>query len=91
MQLFKIEIPKALIYFWISGLMLRLIGINLASIFPVLVPDFVFYRLPIAECLLSKNILYCDCTYNHTPLYPYLSTFMLYLAGDIEFLKVFFY
>ncbi|MBC6409118.1 MAG: DUF2029 domain-containing protein [Ekhidna sp.] len=86
---FNISLPKKLIYFWFFGIILRLIAINLASFVPELVPDFVYYRLPIAECILSEGWLYCDCRYNHTPFYPYLAAFMLWVAGDVPFLQVF--
>ena len=33
--------------------------------------DFTRYRLPIAQCIAGGKTLYCDCAYNHTPLYPY--------------------
>jgi len=85
----NISLPKKLIYFWTAGVILRLIAINLASFIPELAPDFIYYRLPIAECILSERWLYCGCTYNHTPLYPYLAAVMLWLAGDIESLQVF--
>lgn len=84
-----IEIPKKLIYLWFAGALLRLITINLASFAPELVPDFVYYRLPTAECILSEGWLYCDCRYNHTPFYPYLASFMLWMAGDVPFLQIF--
>jgi len=84
------QVPKKLVYLWIIGLALRLIFINLATIIPGLViADYVYYRLPIAQCILSEGWLYCDCTYNHTPFYPYLSAVMLWLAGDVEALQVF--
>ncbi len=89
LKLLKVKVPKKLIYFWLAGLTLRLLFINLASLFPEIAPDFISYRLPIAQCILSKGWLYCDCTYNHTPFYPYLAAFMLWIAGDVNFLQVF--
>ncbi len=84
-KLLKIEVPRKLTYFWLSGIIIRLIVINFSGgAF-----DFYYYRLPIAQCILSEGWLYCDCIYNHTPFYPYLATFMLWIAGDIHFLQVF--
>ena len=88
-NVFKLSIPQRLLFFWCLGLVLRLLAINLASFAPELVPDFVFYRLPIAQCILSKGWLYCDCSYNHTPFYPYLSAVLLWIAGDHSWLQVF--
>jgi hypothetical protein len=80
------DVPRKLIYFWLIGLIARLIAINFAG----LAPDFVGYRLPIAQCINSNFWLYCECTYNHTPFYPYLSAGLFWLAGNSEFLQVFF-
>lgn len=71
---------------WLVGFIIRLIAINFAGT----APDFLGYRLPIAQCLASGSWLYCDCSYNHTPFYPYLSSVLLLLAGSNEFLQVFF-
>lgn len=79
------DIPKKLALIWLIGLIIRLIAINFAGSSP----DFVGYRLPIAQCILNEGWLYCDCTYNHTPFYPYLAAFMLWIAGDVEFLQIF--
>lgn len=84
-SLLKTDIPKKLVIIWLAGLVLRLIAINFAGT----APDFVGYRLPIAQCILEQGWLYCDCAYNHTPFYPYLAAFMLWIAGDVEFLQVF--
>ena len=83
------DIPLKLAYIWLAGLIIRLIMINLASFFPEVVVDFTHYRLPIAQCILDEGWLYCDCTYNHTPFYPYLAASMLWLAGASESLQVF--
>ena len=84
-SLLKTDVPKKLALIWLIGLVVRLIAINFAGV----APDFVGYRLPIAQCILTEGWLYCDCTYNHTPFYPYLAAFMLWIAGDVEFLQVF--
>lgn len=83
-SLLKANIPKKLAWIWLSGLVLRLVAINFAGT----APDFVDYRLPIAQCILNEVWLYCECTYNHTPFYPYLAALMLWIAGDVEFLQV---
>lgn len=85
MRILNFKVHKGLIYFWLTGLFARLIAINFAGT----APDFVSYRLPIAQCILSEIWLYCECTYNHTPFYPYLAAFMLGIAGDTEFLQIF--
>ncbi len=82
----KADIPKKLLIFWAAGLVLRLVAINFAGT----APDFVGYRLPIAQCILDEGWLYCNCPYNHTPFYPYLAAFMLWLSGGNEFLQVLF-
>lgn len=79
------DIPKKLLYFWFAGLIARLIAINFAG----LAPDFIGYRLPIAQCITTDIWLYCECTYNHTPFYPYLSAALFLLAGSSEFFQVF--
>lgn len=84
-SLLKVDVPKKVAFIWLAGLVLRLVALNFAGT----APDFVGYRLPIAQCILSEGWLYCDCTYNHTPFYPYLAAFMLWIAGDVEFLQVF--
>ncbi len=63
------SLPKQVRNIWLIGLILRLIG----TLFTSLAPDYIGYRLPIAECISSGQWLYCDCAYNHTPFYPYLS------------------
>ena len=85
-SLLKEDIPRKLAFIWLAGLVIRLIVINFAGT----APDFVGYRLPIAQCILNEGWLYCDCPYNHTPFYPYLAALMLFIAGDVEFLQVFF-
>ncbi len=84
-KLFGENLPKKIFWFWGTGLLLRLIAIGFAGS----APDFVGYRLPIAECLNSGSWLYCECAYNHTPFYPYLSAAMYWLAGTSNFLQVF--
>jgi len=83
-KILKTDVPKKLLYFWLGGLAARLIAINFAGA----AVDFYRYRLPIAQCIQDQTWLYCDCTYNHTPFYPYLATFMLWLAGANEHLQV---
>jgi len=80
------DLPKKLLYFWLGGLVARLIAINFAGV----APDYTGYRLPIAQCINEEVWLYCECTYNHTPFYPYLSAALFWLAGSSEFLQVFF-
>ena len=74
--------PQVKRYFWI-GLSLRL----LATLFTSLAPDYVGYRLPIADCIASGKWLYCDCAYNHTPFYPYLSGLLNLLSFDQPLLQ----
>lgn len=76
-------------FIWLAGTLLRLLMINFAAFFPEVVVDFTYYRLPIAQCILDEGWLYCDCKYNHTPMYPYISAAMLWLSGGHEFLQVF--
>ncbi len=83
-SLLKVYVPKKLALIWVAGLILRLVAINFAGT----APDFVDYRLPIAQCILDETWLYCNCSYNHTPFYPYLAAFLLWIAGDVEFLQV---
>jgi len=78
-------VPTKLTWIWLAGLVLRLIAINFAGT----APDFVGFRLPIAQCLSEGNWLYCDCTYDHTPFYPYLSSALYQFAGSNEHLQVF--
>ncbi len=70
------------IIFW-AGFLLRIA----ATFFSSTAPDYVGYRLPIAECISSGQWLYCDCSYNHTPFYPYLSALMNLLSGGIPLLQ----
>ncbi len=69
-------------YFWV-GVFLRIA----ATFFSGTAPDYVGYRLPIAECISSGQWLYCDCSYNHTPFYPYLSALMNLLSGGNALLQ----
>lgn len=59
------------------GLVLPLI----ALLFVITGPDYIGYRLPIAEWITSGKWLYCECDNNHTPLYPYLSGSMNWFSG----------
>lgn len=85
MNILQVNIPNKLQKVFWFGLATRLIAIC----FGAKATDFEFYRLPIAECIASGSWLYCDCVYNHTPFYPYLSAFMFLLAGGNEFLQLF--
>lgn len=85
MKIQQIDIPKKLQNIFWLGLAARLVGIC----FGAKATDFEFYRLPIAECIASGSWLYCDCVYNHTPFYPYLSGLMFLLASGNEFLQLF--
>lgn len=85
LRLLKLDVPTKLAYIWLGGLIGRLIAINFAGV----APDFQGFRLPIAQCINSDFWLYCECTYNHTPFYPYLSAIMYWIAGSNAFLQVF--
>ncbi|MEM9327377.1 MAG: glycosyltransferase 87 family protein [Bacteroidota bacterium] len=80
---FLSQAPKKLLWIWAAGFALRLV----ATFFAGTAPDYVGYRLPIAECLTSGQWLYCDCNYNHTPFYPYLSALMNLMSGGIPWLQ----
>lgn len=84
-QLLEVGLPNKLKKVFWFGLAARLIAICLGW----KAADFVFYRLPIAECIALGNWLYCDCAYNHTPFYPYLSSLMYLLANGNVFLQLF--
>lgn len=82
---FFASLPAPVKRFWMIGLVLRLI----ALFFVITAPDYVGYRLPIAECITSGKWLYCECAYNHTPLYPYLSGLMNWFSGGHPHLQGF--
>ncbi len=84
-QLLKVDIPDKLKKVFWFGLAARLTAICFGGE----ATDFVFFRLPIAECIASGSLLYCDCVYNHTPFYPYLSAIMFLLANGNAFLQLF--
>jgi hypothetical protein len=79
------DFPLRKLYtFWGVGFLARFIS----SFFALVAPDYVYYRLPIAQCISSGQTLYCDCNYNHTPLYPYLSGFLDWLSPANEYIQV---
>lgn len=77
------QIPGKLKLYTGIGFALRFV----ATFFSSTAPDYVGYRLPIAQCISEGNWLYCDCSYNHTPFYPYLSALMNLLSGGNALLQ----
>ena len=83
-------LPRNLFIIWALGLLLRLVASSILLYNPDLSPDYHNYRLPIAECITSGQWLYCDCAYNHTPLYPYISSLMNWASQGNKHLQPFF-